>query len=138
MANKAVQELDQLGALPDRREISVLYRGSAIAARMACVAEEVEVRVAAYIRGLAVRVKKLEALACEDELVSDAAEVPDTRDVNPVILVETAAARALFNKLVGAAGCSDAASYRATTRQQQSKLTVRPNTTIHMHRQTPS
>ena len=26
-ANKAVQELDQLDALPDRQEISVLYRG---------------------------------------------------------------------------------------------------------------
>jgi hypothetical protein len=94
-----IEAMKNLSTLPDRREVFVTYRGQKVKAKVACIGEEVELRIAAAVRGEAIKGERLLALSVETELLGQC-RAEKWAQVKDSVIQESAAARTLCNQLI--------------------------------------
>ena len=95
--------------LPRKREVELKYRNQDLTVRLDSLGEEVDLKFAAVVKGLAVQQGKLGKMWCEDLLVSDAeGACPLKAKIHPELLKEAKAARHLAGNMVADASVSTA------------------------------
>jgi len=101
-----IDAMKNLKSLPDRREVFVTYRGQKVKAKVACVGEEVELRIAAAVRGEAIKAGRLLALSVETELLGQC-RAEKWAQVKDSVIQESSAARSLCNQLINSTADMD-------------------------------
>eukprot|EP00974_Lingulodinium_polyedra_P076907 7445324-Lingulodinium_polyedra.AAC.1 len=66
--NEACMKMPGISKLPMKRDIQILYRGVSINMKVHCLSEQVDLAVAAGLKGVAAQAGLIPALYCEADL----------------------------------------------------------------------
>ena len=101
-----IEGMKNITSIPDRREVVIAYRGQKVKAKVTCIGDEIELRIAAAVRGEAIESGRLAALSVESELLGQSKGESSTL-VKDAVIQESAAARSLCNNLINSTADMD-------------------------------
>ena len=94
-----IEGMKNITSIPGRREVVIAYRGQKAKAKVTCIGDEIELRIAAAVRGEAIESGRLAALSVESELLGQSGGESSIL-VKDAVIQESAAARSLCNNLI--------------------------------------
>ena len=101
-----IEGMKNITSIPDRREVVIAYRGQKVKAKVTCIGDEIELRIAAAVRGEAIKGGRLAALSVESELLGQS-KGESSILVKDAVIQESAAARSLCNNLINSTADMD-------------------------------